>query len=69
MNQIQKQLTNSTVSNFNVILLIIATSFLFSGEKILTRFWNLSIDTSERTGIKSMIGKPRKILGHLKGPK
>ncbi|MBQ9314419.1 MAG: hypothetical protein IJ220_05420 [Clostridia bacterium] len=67
MNQVRNQLSNDATSKLNVILMIIATSFLFSGEKLLTRFWKVSVDDSERKGIKRMFGRPKRLLGHLKG--
>ena len=69
MIQVKNQLINEGTSKLNVILMIIATSFLFSGEKLLTRFWKLSVDDSERKGMRGMFGKPKKLLKNLKGPK
>ena len=69
MSQVQGQISSGGISKLNVILMIIATSFLFSGEKLLTRFWKLSIDDSERKGIKGMLGKPGKLIKNMRGPK
>jgi len=67
LTQTQKQLSSSGPSKLNVILMIIATSFLFSGEKLLTRFWRLSIDDSERRGMKGILRKPRQLFNRIRG--
>lgn len=52
----------------NVILMIVTTSFLFSGEKILTKFWKSSTDSSaERKGLKQAFGMPRRVVNTFKG--
>lgn len=66
MGQVRGQLSNNGISKLNVILIIVATSFLFSGEKLLTRFWNLSIDDSGRRGIKGILKKPRRLINNMK---
>lgn len=69
MGQARAQLDSNGTSKLNVIIIIIATSFLFSGEKLLTRLWKLSIDDSERKGIKGMIKRPRALINNMKGIK
>lgn len=57
----------TNLSRLNWLLMIIATSFLFSGEKIIMRLFNASVDTSERGGFKKWFGAPKQMLGALKG--
>ena len=63
------QTRGEQTTNLNVILLIVATSFLFTGEKMLARFFKATIDTSERAGLRKFFRKPKQILGSLRGPK
>ena len=58
---------DSKLQHINWLLMIIATSFLFSGEKILSTFWNAALDTSEREGMKNLLGAPKRLLGKLMG--
>lgn len=65
---IESQLDGSgQISNINWILMIVATSFLFSAEKIVTKLWHAALDTSERDGVKNFIGAPRQFLNRIKG--
>lgn len=57
----------TNLSRLNWLLMIIATSFLFSGEKIIMRLFNASVDTSERGGFKRWFGAPKQMIGALKG--
>lgn len=57
----------TNLSRLNWLLMIIATSFLFSGEKIIMRLFNASVDTSERGGFKKWFGAPKQMIGALKG--
>lgn len=66
INQIR--IGNGEIKSMNWILMIIMTSFLFSGEKILARLFNSSVDTSEeRMGIKHWFGAPKRMIGMFKG--
>lgn len=55
------------VSNINWILMVIATSFLFSAEKIIGKLWSAAIDTSERSGIGKFLSMPRNLWNKMKG--
>lgn len=57
----------TNLKRLNWLLMIIATSFLFSGEKIIMRLFNASVDTSERGGFKRWFGAPKQMIGALKG--
>ncbi len=67
INQIRPMVVNGEVKTLNWLLMIIATSFLMSGEKILMRLFNSSIDTSERGGARALLGAPGKIKKALFG--
>lgn len=67
LNQITRQLDPSGAAGLNVFLMILATSFLFQGEKLLSRFWKASIDVSERKGLRGMFKGPKRMLNLMKG--
>lgn len=65
INQIR--ISGGEVVSMNWIVMIITTSFLFSGEKILARLFNSSIDSSaERMSIKHWFGAPRRMKNMFK---
>lgn len=53
--------------NVNFFLIIVANSFLFTGEKILGKLWNAAIDTSERKGARGIFGAPKRIINSIRG--
>lgn len=67
IDQVRTDMIDSKLQHINWLLMIIATSFLFSGEKILSTFWNAALDTSEREGMKNLLGAPKRLLGKLMG--
>lgn len=65
INQIR--ISGGEIKSMNWILMIITTSFLFSGEKIVARLFNSSIDSSgERMSIKHWFGAPKRMIGMFK---
>lgn len=67
IEQIRGSLQANALGNANWILMVVATSFLFSAEKIISKLWSAAIDTSERSGIKSFLGAPKRLWGQMKG--
>ena len=68
MNQVIKSEGGLYAAKINVILMIVATSFLFSGEKMIKTFWKNSIDSSEeRKGLRQIFGMPKRMIGSFKG--
>lgn len=63
----QIRIEGGEIKSMNWILMIITTSFLFSGEKILARLFNSSMDSSaERSSIKHWFGAPKRMMGMFK---
>lgn len=67
MSQTRQAIVESKFASINWILMVIATSFLFTGEKILMRLWNAATGPESRDGLKSALGAPKRMLGALKG--
>lgn len=64
ITQVQQAMV-ADVNNINWLVIIIANSFLFTGEKILNRFWSASTDT-ERSEMKSILKRPGQIMKKFK---
>lgn len=67
VEQVRESINGNPLKGINWILMIVATSFLFSAEKIITKLWHASIDTSERDGIKKFFGTPKQLWKNLTG--
>lgn len=62
------QIRDRNPSDMNWLLMIIAISFLFTGEKILQQFWKAAVSTdNERSSLKSMIKTPGRALKNMRG--
>lgn len=67
VEQVRASLDGNPLDKINWILMVVATSFLFTAEKIITKLWHAAIDTSEREGIKRFLGTPRALWNQIKG--
>ena len=62
------QVKNGLPDNVNWILMVVAVSFLLTGEKILDNLWRLATSASEGKGeLKGMIGKPKDAFNKIRG--
>lgn len=62
------QIRNGLPNNVNWILMLVAVSFLFTGEKILDNLWRLATSASEGKGeLKNMLGKPKDAFNKIRG--
>lgn len=64
IDQVERYLPN----NINWILMVVAISFLFTGERILDNLWRLATSASEGKGeIKDMLKKPKDAFKTIRG--
>lgn len=62
------QLNEGLPNKVNWIVVIIAVTFLMTGEKILSNLWKLATNASmAKEDMKGMLGKPKKIIGAIRG--
>lgn len=62
------QVKDGLPDNVNWILMVVAVSFLFTGEKILDNLWRLATSASEGKGeLKSALGKPKDAFNKIRG--
>ncbi len=62
------QLRDGLPYKVNWIVMIIAVTFLMTGEKILTSLWHLAISASaSKEEMKGTLGKPKQLIGAFKG--
>lgn len=65
--QIKNEVISSGYAQINWLLMTVATSFLFTGEKILLKLWNAATGPEDKSGIKNVLGAPKKLWGKIKG--
>lgn len=62
------QLNEGLPDKVNWIVVVIAVTFLMTGEKILSNLWRLATNASvAKEDMKGMLGKPKKIIGAMRG--